>query len=218
MTGALSARMLYCERTDEAIHEERRDVMKTRRMARGAGLLLGLALPACAATAAPAPPGDTSEVRFTLGEAALLDCLRAATPQTFSVGSKSLNADLTLLDPSDLVLRNGKATFKIRVKGKTLAVDQVVNPIITLDRDAQSGQYFGVVSSLPIQIPGLGALDLKDFMPRFEIPAVLENLYRVSDRPLGLRLHIRRIAILDHLLEVGADVDFAPAVSSRTPG
>jgi hypothetical protein len=199
--------------------EEARDVMNSRRMMRTAGLLLGLALPASATAATPAPTaGDTSEVRFTLGEAALLDCLRAATPQTFSVGSKSLNADLTLLDPSDLVLRNGKASFKIRVKGKTLAVDQVVNPIITLNRDAQSGQYFGVISSLPIQIPGLGALDLKDFMPRFEIPAVLENLYRVSDRPLGVRLHIRRIAILDHLLEVGADVDFAPVVSSRTPG
>jgi hypothetical protein len=192
--------------------------MKPRRMTRTAGLLLALAFSASAAAPAPAPSqGEASEVRFTLGEAALLDCLRAATPQTFSVGSKSVNADLTLLDPSDLVLRNGKASFKIRVKAKTLAVDQVVNPIVTLDRDAQSGQYFGVISSLPIQTI-LGAIDLKDFMPRFEIPAVLENLYRVSDRPLGLRLHIRRIAILDHLVEVGADVDFAPAVSSRTPG
>jgi hypothetical protein len=94
----------------------------------------------------------------------------------------------------------------------------VVNPIVTLHRDPQSGQYYGVVSSLPIQIPGLGALDLKDYLPRFEIPAVLDNLYRLSDRPLDLKLRIRRIAILDHLLEVGADVDFAPAVSSRTPG
>ena len=153
-----------------------------------------------------------------MGEAALLDCLRAAMPQTFSVGTKVLSTDLTLLDPSDLVLRDGKASFRVRVKGRTLPVDQVVNPIITLDRDAQSGQYFGVVSSLPIQIPGLGALDLKDYLPRFEIPEVMENLYRVSDRPLGLRLRIRRIAILEHLLEVGADIDFAPVVSSRTPG
>jgi hypothetical protein len=183
-----------------------------------AGLLAALACPLLGA-AEPAPTrGEASEVRFTVGESALLDCLRAATPQTFSVGSKVLSTDLTLLDPSDVVLKDGKASFKIRVKGRTIPVDQVVNPIVTLHRDPQSGQYYGVVSSLPIQIPGLGALDLKDYLPRFEIPAVLDNLYRLSDRPLDLKLRIRRIAILDHLLEVGADVDFAPAVSSRTPG
>ena len=184
-----------------------------------AGLLAALACPLLGAAAEPAPTRvESSEVKFTVGESALLDCLRAATPQTFSVGSKVLSTDLTLLDPSDVVLKDGKASFKIRVKGRTIPVDQVVNPIVTLHRDPQTGQYFGVVSSLPIQIPGLGALDLKDYLPRFEIPAVLDNLYRLSDRPLDLKLKIRRIAILDHLLEVGADVDFAPVVSSRTPG
>lgn len=193
--------------------------MMLRRGVIGAAWVAGLALPAFGAAAAPvAPRGDASEVRFTVGESALLDCLRAATPQTFSVGTKVLSADLILLDPSDVVLRDGKASFKIRVKGRTLPVDQVVNPIITLAQDPQSGRYFGVVSSLPIQIPGLGPLDLKDYLPRFEIPAVLDNLYRVSDRPLDLRLRIRRIAILDHRLEVGADLDFAPVVSSRAPG
>lgn len=193
--------------------------MIRRAIVAGAGLLAGLALPALGATPAPtAARGESSEVRFTVGESALLDCLRAATPKTFSVGTTVFSTDLTLLDPSDLVLRDGKASFKIRVKGRTLPVDQVVNPIITLERDAKSGQYFGVVSSMPIQIPGLPAIDLKDYLPRLEIPAVVEDLYRMSDRPLGLRLRIRRIAILDHLLEVGADVDFAPAVSTRTPG
>jgi len=193
--------------------------MIRRGVVAGAGLLVGLAFPALGATAAPiAARGESSEVRFTVGESALLDCLRAATPKTLSVGTPVFSTDLTLLDPSDVVLRDGRASFKIRVKGRTLPVDQVVNPIITLERDVKSGQYVGVVSSMPVQIPGLPAIDLKDYLPRFEIPAVLEDLYRVSDRPLGLRLRIRRIAILDHLLEVGADVDFAPAVSSRTPG
>jgi hypothetical protein len=190
-----------------------------------AGPLLGLALPVLAEAGVPAgtsaasagASAEPSEVRFTVGESALLDCLRAAMPQTLSVGTKVLGTELTLLDPSDLVLRDGKARFKIRVKGRTLPVDQVVQPTVTIDRDPQSGRYYGVVSSLPIQIPGLGALDLRDYLPRFEIPAVVENLYRVSDRPLGLRLRIRRIAILDHLLEVAADLDFAPVVSSRPP-
>lgn len=173
-----------------------------------------------AAPGAPATPPapDSAEVRFTVHEKALLDVLRAATPQTITVGTDLLNTDLTLLDPSDLVLGNGRATFKIRVKGRTVPLDQVVSPVVTVDRDPRTGRYFGVVSSMPLTIPGGGRIDLRDFLPRFEIPAVVENPWNVADRPLGLRLRIRRIAILEHLLEVGADVDIAPIVSSRAPG
>jgi hypothetical protein len=171
-----------------------------------------------AAGAAPPAGAEATEVRFTVNERALLDCLRAATPQTVTVGSSLLSTELTLLDPADLVLANGRATFRIRVKGRTIPLDQVVNPTVTIDKDPRSGQFYGVVSSLPVQVPGLGSVDLKDYLPRFEIPALLEDLWHVADRPLGLRLRIRRIAILDHLLEVGADVDFAPTVSSRGTG
>lgn len=176
------------------------------------------AAPAMAAGAAPMAGPEATEVRFTVNERALLDCLRAATPQTVTVGSSLLSTELTLLDPADLVLVNGRASFRIRVKGRTIPLDQVVNPTVTIDKDPRSGQFFGVVSSLPVQVPGLGSIDLKDYLPRFEIPALVEDLWHVADRPLGLRLRIRRIAILDHLLEVGADVDFAPTVSSRGTG
>jgi hypothetical protein len=180
--------------------------------------LFGAAWAAAPATTAPPVAPDTSEIRFTVHEKALLDVLRAATPQTISVGTELLNTDLTLLDPSDLVLGNGRATFKIRVKGRTIPLDQVVSPVVTIDRDPRTGQYFGVVSSIPITLPGARKIDLKDFLPRFEIPAVVENPWNVTDRPLGLRLRIRRIAILEHLLEVSGDVDLAPVVSSRAPG
>jgi hypothetical protein len=174
-----------------------------------------------ARAAAPPPPAagaDASEIRFTVGESALLDVLRAATPQTVAVGNSLLRTDLTLLDPSDLVLHDGKASFRIRVKGRTLPVDQVVNPVISLNRDAATGQYYGVISTLPVQIQGLGAIDLKDYIPRFEIPAILENQYHVADRPLGIRLRIRRMAILEHQLEVGADIDLAPVAPTRAAG
>jgi hypothetical protein len=184
---------------------------------------LGVAWVVCAAPAraagSPPPAGaESTEVRFTVNERALLDCLRAVTPQTVTVGSSLLSTELTLLDPADLVLANGRASFRIRVKGRTIPLDQVVNPTVTIDKDPRSGQFFGVISSLPVQVPGLGSIDLKDYLPRFEIPALLEDLWHAADRPIGLRLRIRRIAILDHLLEVGADVDFAPTVSSRGTG
>jgi hypothetical protein len=180
-----------------------------------------LAVPPGAAAATPSPPAaapESSEVRFTVNEKALLDVLRAATPQTIAVGTSLLTTELTLLDPRDLVLGGGRATFKIRVKGRDIPIDQVVSPVVTVERDPRTGQHFGVVSSMPLALPGGARIDLRDFLPRIEIPAVVDNPWNVADRPLGLRLRIRRIAILEHLLEVGADVDIAPVVSSRTPG
>lgn len=181
-------------------------------------LLALCAMPVGAAAAPPAQPTvpDNSEIRFTVGEAPLLDWMRAATPFIISVGNQVVSADLILLEPKDLRLSDGKVSLKIRVKGKTLPIDQVLSPEIALVYDKSLNKYFGVLSSLPLSLPGLGTVDLKDYLSRVEIPTVLENLWRFADKPIGLNLKIRRIAILDHALEMGADVNFAPLPQSSS--
>ncbi len=178
----------------------------------GVAILAGLAVCGAGAPAVPAPPAspEPPEVRFTIGETALLDWLRAATPYAVAVGQKPLALDLVLSDPTDLTLKDGKATLKIRVKGRTLPMDQVVSPVVTVAYDQRLDRYFAVVSSLPLSIQGLGTIDLRDYIPRFELPALLENLWSFADRPVGLNLGIRRIAIVDHAIEVGANVTFGP--------
>ncbi len=176
-------------------------------------VLLALsAMRVAAATPPPAQPTapDNSQIRFTVGEAPLLEWMQAATPLVITVGNQLVSADLVLLEPKDLRLFDGKATLKIRVKGKTLPIDQPLSPEIALVYDKSLNKYFGVLSSLPLSMPGLGTIDLKDYVSRFEIPTVLENLWRFADKPIGLNLKIRRIAILDHAVEMGADVNFAP--------
>jgi hypothetical protein len=182
--------------------------------AHAAPVLAAAAASAPAASGSTAASGPSSELRFTADERAILECLRAGLPKTVSVGSGFLSTDLTFLDPSNLVLHEGTATFKVRVKGRTMPIDQVLNPIVRLERDSRSGQYFGVISSLPISLPGLGTMDLSQSIPRIEIPEVLDNLWQLPDKPLALRLRIRRIAILEHLVDVGADVEFAPVANS----
>lgn len=171
-----------------------------------------------AAAPAPAAPAGRSDVRFTITENALLDWLKAATPYTFSVGNQILKVDLTLSDPRELQLLDSRATLKIRLRGSGLGVDQVIQPVFTLNHDAARGRYYVVVSSLTVQLPGFGAIDLKDSFPKFEIPELLEDLYRFGDHPVALNLDIRRIAVLEHALEVGADVNFAPASTAATRG
>ncbi len=180
-------------------------------------LNLVLAPPAPAVPgAAPATPTDRSEVRFTIGETALMDLLTAATPYTFSVGNQFLKVDLTFSEPKDLRLLDSKATLKVRLKGSAVPVDQVLAPVLTLRHDERTNRYFVVFSSLPVQLPGFGTIDLKDSLPRFEIPERVEDLWRFSDRPVSLNLDIRRISVLDHAVEIGADVVLTPAVPGGT--
>ncbi len=183
------------------------------------GLAGALTLGAVTAlAAAPAPPVDRGGVQFTITEAALLDWLKAATPYTFTLGSQLLKIDLTLSDPKDLKLQDSKATFQVRLKGATLPVDQVVAPVFQLRHDESLNKYFVVISSLPIQLPGLGTIDLKDSFPKFELPELIQDIWRFSDRPVAVNLDIRRIAVLDHAVEIGANVLFTSSVPTGTRG
>ena len=182
-------------------------------------------LPPCGPVTAEAPqapgravPAERSEVRFTINENGLLDWLKTVTPYTFNVGNPILKFDLTLSEPRELKLLDSRATLKIRLRGSGVPLDQVLQPVFTLRHDEAQARYYVVVSSLPVQLPGLGTIDLKEYFPKFEIPELIEDLWRSSDRPVALNLDIRRIAVLEHALEIGADVSFVPASPIGTRG
>ena len=188
-----------------------------------APILLSLALAAgpdhvrAAAQSAPVAV-DNSQVRMSIGEAALLEWLQAATPFRLTVGRQPLQVELIFSEPSSLTLQDGKASLKIRARSSSLPIDQVLAPVVTITYDRNLNKYFGVMSSLPLQIPGLGSIDLKDSVPRFEIPPVLEDLWRFPDRSVGVGLNIRRLAIQDHRLEIGADVVITPVTPAGGHG
>ena len=176
--------------------------------------VLVAALLALGCVAATPAPGDRSIVRFRIGEGVLQDWLRAVTPFTVSVGSDPLRTDLVFSDPQGLTLRSGQASFKIRVRGKALAIDQTLAPVVTVRHDPRLNRYALVVSSLPLTLPGLGTIDLREAMPRLEIPALLEHLVNGKDRPIGIQLGIRRVAILDQAVEVEADATVRAATAA----
>ena len=210
--------MLYSLQTDRS-REAGRAMMRRRQKYSGVGvaLLLGVTMP-YSATQSPEPAADRSGVRFTITEAALLDWLKAATPYTFSVGNQVLKIDLTLSEPKDLRLQDSKASFQVRLKGTTIPVDQVVAPVFLLRHDDSLNKYFVVISSLPVLLPGLGTVDLKDSFPKFELPELIQDIWKFSDRAMAVNLDIRRIAVLDHAIEIGANVIFTPAAPVGTRG
>ena len=179
-----------------------------------AGLLplLHAVPPVAAAPPSPGPPAaERSEIRVTINEDALLEWLTTVTPYTFSVGNQLLKLDLTLSEPRELRLLDSRATLKIHLRASGVPLDQVLQPVFTLRHNEAQGRYSVVVSSLPVQLPGLGTIDLKDSLPKFEIPELIQDLWRFTDRPVALNLDIRRITVLEHALEIGANVNFVPA-------
>jgi len=172
-----------------------------------AALAAGPAAVAAPPEAAPAP-AERGQIRLSLGERALLEWLKAASPYTVTVKASLFTTDLIFSDPSDLVLQDSRATFRIRVRGRTVPLDQTLKPVINLRYDARAGKYYVVVQSLPLQMPGLGTLDLKEFIPDWEVPPLVENFWRFSDKPVGMNLSVRRVTITDHAVEIGADISF----------
>ena len=166
--------------------------------------------------AAPAgDPGPSFEVQFTIDEAAIMDYLRAATPVSITVGRSPLRVDLILSDPRDLVLREGRADVSLRVRGRSIPVDDRISASVSIVYDRNLRKYFAVMAELPLKIPGLGQLDLSDAIPRVGIPSLVEDIWRFADRPVGLNLTIRRLAILDHAIGVAGDVSFVPVSGRR---
>lgn len=173
--------------------------------------------------AAPAGnPAQKFEVQFTIDEAAIMDYLRAATPVTITVGRSPLRVDLILSDPRNLVLREGRADVSLRIRGRSFPFDDRISASVSISYDKNLRKYFAVMEELPLTVPGLGQLDLSDAIPRVGIPSLVEDIWRFADRPVGLNLTIRRLAILDHAIAVAGDVSFVPVSrrrgASRTGG
>jgi len=176
----------------------------------GAALFLGVAPADPIVPVAGAQAPETTEVSIRLAETALLDALKAATPYSVTVGKPPLRTDLVFSEPTSLVLADGQARLRMRVRGSTIPIDQPIDAVLKIEHDRIANRYYAVLSSLPLALPGLGQIDLKDYLPRIEIPSLLHNLWRFPDRPVGLSLTIRRLAIEEHALRVGADVRFNP--------
>lgn len=162
-----------------------------------------------AVTSTTAPVG-TSELQFSVRESALFELLRAVTPYTLTVGSGLASVDLILHDPAGLELSDGKARFRIGVRGATIPLDQMLEPELRVEYDSQRRQYFVVVTRFTVQVPLVGTIDLREALPPLAIPALVEQLWGLQGKPIGTRLHIRRIAIADRRLDISADVDFLP--------
>ena len=89
-----------------------------------------------------------------------------------------------------------------------------LEPELTVVRNAETGHYQALLSKLPLEIPGFGQVDLRKFIPRLEIPAVIWRSLQLADRPRILEIRLREIRIDPGRMAIHADVRFV----SESPG
>jgi hypothetical protein len=178
---------------------------------RPVALLVALALVLSARPVLSATSGG-EDVNLILRRGALQELIVAATPYRLELGSSLLKENLTFSDPRDLAFPEGKITFSIRCQGSPFPVDQVLKPVLSV-RPAGSGGYQVVVESLPLKIPGYGAVDLRDSIEPVDIQSLLRQTVFLQERPAQLDVRVQRITIRPEQIEVGASLSLKPSSS-----
>lgn len=171
---------------------------------------MGLALWIGAATpGTPAPAGES--LTLQIRRAAVAEMLAAATPYRVEVGGGLLKETLTFSDPRELAFSAGKISFAIRCQGAPFPVDQVLRPVLTVQRAGPG--YRLVVESLPLTIPGFGKVDLKDLIAPVQLESLLRQNLLLQGRPAQLDIRVERIEVGREAIEVGGRLTLTPAPS-----
>jgi len=150
-----------------------------------------------------APPEDLA---ISLRSEAILRLLYAATPYEVQVGGSLLRETLTFTEPRNLVLQAGRISFSVRCRGTPIPVDQSLRPVFLLKEPGGGGGYRVVVESLPVAIPGLGTVDLKDLFEPIEIQSLLRQSVFLQGRPAWVDVQVRRITLRADRIDVGASI------------
>ena len=166
------------------------------------------------ASSRPAAAGGTELV---LDGQALEDLLQSAAPFEFRIGIAALSETLTCDRPRDLQLTNGTVKLKTTCRGRPIPLKVELQPELTVVRNAETGHYEAILSKLPLDIPGFGQVDLRTFIPRLEIPAVIWRTLHLADRPRILEIRLREIRIDPGRVAIHADVRFVSESPETEP-
>ncbi len=153
-------------------------------------------------------PAAAGGAELVLDGQAVQELLESAAPFEFRIGIAALSETLICDRPRDLQLGNGTVRLRSTCRGRPIPLRVDLEPELTVVRNAETGHYEALLSKLPLVIPGFGQVDLRNFIPRLEIPAVIWRTVQLADRPRILEIRLREIRIEPGSMAVHADVRF----------
>jgi hypothetical protein len=146
---------------------------------------------------------------MSVDRATVLSFMRAATPYSFDLTTAGMTERLTFLNPRELRFEQGKARFKVDVRGEPVPVSAVLEPTMSLRFDNQRGAFVAQVESLPISLPGMGTMRLDRYIDPIVVPTSFTNAFFDEKLPgLTVDTLVRDLKILDDRVEAKVDLIF----------
>jgi hypothetical protein len=175
-----------------------------RRSIRKLVRLLCLAASLAGAVGAAAAENATMSV----DRASVLGFMRAATPYTIEITTAGMKERFTFVNPRELRFEQGKARFKVDVRGEPVPVSAVLEPTMTLRFDNQRGAFVAQVESLPVSLAGMGTMRLDRYIDPIVIPTTFTNAFNEKIPGLTVDTLVRDLKILDDRVEAKVDLIF----------
>lgn len=138
----------------------------------------------------------------------VLSFLRAATPYTFEINAAGVRQRLTFVNPRELRFEQGKARFKVDVRGEPLPVTAVLEPTMSVRFDNQRGAFVAQVESLPLSMAGMGTMRLDRYIDPIVVPTTFSNAFDEKIPGLTVDTIVRDLKILDDRVEAKVDLIF----------
>ena len=102
--------------------------------------------------------------------------------------------------------RIGEMRYGVRLEltatGSPIAFEATVEPVIRLDRDAETGDYRVRIESLPVRIGMAGTYDLAALVPVIPIETLTRHLLPARHKDIPLELEVREISIQEQGIEL----------------
>ncbi len=166
-----------------------------------------------------AGPARAESVVLSIEHYTILHFLKAATPYSFEVDQLGLTETLTLYNPRDMRVENGRIRLRVDCRGEPIPFYAELVPTMTVGFDKTKNVFLITIESLPVKIGPLGTIDLKRYIEPVEVPVTFSTPF---DGVPGLTVDtlVRDIKILDTRIEARADLIFhrkepAPAAAGK---
>ena len=172
----------------------------TRRTARA--LCLAAALAGSLATA------RAESATMSVDRVAVLGFLRAATPYTLELATAGMNERLTFTNPRELRFEQGKARFKVDVRGEPIPLTAVLEPTMSLRFDHERGAFVAQVESLPVSLTGMGTMRLDRYIDPIVVPTTFSSALNENLPDLMVDTIVRDLKIGEERIEAKVDLIF----------
>ena len=157
-------------------------------------LLASLALAASWPAPAPAAAPE-ADLRISVRPPAVEKLIHAAVPYDLVLDAGVFEETIRLTHPRNLKFFAGGVRLELTATGSPIAFEATVEPVIRLDRDAETGDYRVRIESLPVRIGMAGTYDLAALVPVIPIETLTRHLLPARHKDIPLELEVREISI-----------------------